>query len=120
MGIGMTDARWGWARLVLIFACGLAGAAGVRYGLIETPQLAWACSGAVHPWWCPVREGLILALRYQAMGALAAFAGFAALFAGQRRAAALAVGLGGAGLLLYAPELAAAGLLAGAFTRLRE
>jgi hypothetical protein len=116
----MTDTQRAWTRLALIFAGGLAAGAVVRSVLIETPQLAWACSGAVHPWWCPLREGLILALRYQAMGALAALAGFAALFSGQWWAAALAVGLGGAGLLLYAPELAATGLLAGAFTRLRD
>ena len=115
----MTDAQRAWTRLALIFAFGLAGGAAVRFAVIETPALAWACGGPTGPWWCPWREGLILMLRYQAIGALAALAGFAALFAGRRRAAKIAVGLGGGGLLLYAPELAAAGLLAGALARLR-
>ena len=116
----MTDAHRTWTRLALIFALGLAAGFAVRHLVIQAPALAWACSGAVHPWWCPWREALILALRYQAVGLVAAVAGFCALFGRRRRAAAVAVGLGGAGLLLYAPELAAAGLLAGALARLRD
>ncbi len=115
----MTDAQRAWMRLALIFVLGLAAGAAVRYMLIETPALAWACSGVDRPGWCLWREGLILTLRYQVVGAAAALAGFIALFAGRRRPAAFAIGAGGAGLLLYAPELAAAGLLAGALARLR-
>ena len=115
----MTDAHRTWTRLALIFAFGIAAGFAVRFLIVETPALAWACGGAMHPWWCVWREALILALRYQAVGGLAAVSGFAALFGGWQRAAAIAVGIGGAGLLLYAPELAAAGVLAGALARVR-
>ncbi|MFO1127467.1 MAG: hypothetical protein U1E66_03400 [Rhodospirillales bacterium] len=115
----MTDTQRAWMRAALILAIGLAVGAAVRFLIVQVPALAWACGGAARPWWCPWREGLILALRYQAMGIVAVVAGAVALFGDRRGMARLAIGLGGAGLLLYAPELAGAGLLAGAMARLR-
>ncbi len=103
------------ALMTLGFLAGIAA----RYLFVQTPELAWACSGADDPWWCALREALIEAFRWQGLGLIAIVAGAIALLrrtqtaAGGHLAAALAMATGAAGLFLYAPELSAAGLLLG-------
>ena len=120
--------RCRWARLARVLGpigLGLAVGLGLRLFVVQSPELAWACAGADDPWWCLPREGLILGFRWQGLGLIAAIAGGLALLrrgataAASRRAADVALIAGGAGLLLYAPELSAAGVLLGALCWLR-
>lgn len=105
---------------------GLAAGFAVRYLLVEAPELAWACGSLDKPWWCGLREGIIAALRWQGLGLLAAIMGAFALLRrplnsfASGKLAGLAILSGAAGLLLYAPELSAAGLLLGSLRLLRS
>lgn len=119
-------------RSVLVFAVtsvvlGFAAGAGIRFLLIQPPELAWACSEAVAPWWCMLREAIIGFCRAQGLGLIAVLAGASALLlramastAIGRQIAGVAIVSGAAGLLLYAPELSAAGLLLGLMRLLRD
>jgi hypothetical protein len=98
----------------------LAIALAVRYLLVETPALAWACqveSGA--PWWCPLRQAAVAVLRSGAPGFLSVAAGLLAILGGGRMVAGVAVIAGAAGLVLYAAGPAALGLVLGAIRAVR-
>lgn len=105
---------------------GLAAGFAVRHLLVQAPELAWACGSLDRPWWCGVREGIIVVFRWQGLGVLATIVGAIALLRWRlgeidgQKLAGLAMVAGAAGLLLYAPELSAAGLLLGAFRLLRS
>ena len=103
-----------------IVAAVMAAAAIVRYGLIEPPHFAWACQSLDAPWWCPLRTGGVASLRFGALGIAALVCGLVALMRAGRRMAWAALGLGAAGLVLYAPELSAGGALLGAMVLLRR
>lgn len=106
-------------RRLALCALGLAAAVAaaafaLRLLLIEPPAFAWACQIAEPPGWCPLRAGAILALRAGLLGVAALAIGLVALFRRHSGAALAAIGLGAAGLVLYAPEPASAGVLLGA------
>ena len=108
------------AQALAIVAAAMAAAAIVRYGLIEPPHFAWACQSLEAPWWCPLRTGGVASLRFGALGIAALLCGLVALMRPGRRMAWAALGLGAAGLVLYAPELSAGGALMGALALLRR
>lgn len=105
---------------LLVAAAAVAAGYGVRLGLIEPPGFAWTCQSISPPWWCPLRAGAIATLRFGALGIAALVSGLIALLRGRRLVALAAVGLGGAGLVLYAPALSAGGALLGAMALLRR
>ena len=92
----------------------------VRFALIEPPHFAWACQSVDAPWWCPLRMAGIASLRFGALGIGALACGLVALLRSEHRMAWAALGLGAAGLVLYAPELSAGGALLGAMVLLRR
>ena len=108
------------AQALAIVAAAMAAAAIVRYGLIEPPHFAWACQSLEAPWWCPLRTGGVAGLRFGALGIAALVCGLFALMRPGPRMAWAALGLGAAGLVLYAPELSAGGALLGALVLLRR
>lgn len=107
-------------RIALAALVTLAGALAVRFGFIETPQLAWACQvEAGAPWWCPLRQGTVFVLRAGVIGIFAACAGIVAIIGGGRIVTGAAVIAGTAGLVLYAAGPAALGLILGGLRALR-
>lgn len=114
------------AIAVGLIGFGLGVGFALRYFLVQAPELAWACGATAKPWWCGLREGVISVFRWQGLGLIAVVAGALALFrrgsaANTRtRAAGVALMTGAAGLLLYAPELSAAGLLLGSLRTARS
>lgn len=89
-------------------------AVALRVFVIEVPELAWACQVQAPPAWCPLRTGAILALRFGILGFAAVAVGITALYRPRPGMAYAAIGLGAAGLVLYAAEAASGGLLLGA------
>jgi hypothetical protein len=97
-----------WLAILAAFAL----AAAARYALIEPEGYGFRCASG-GPWWCAPREALIDAVHSRAIGWLALACGLAA-FAVRHRTAALAAAVAGAaGLVLYNPDLSAAGFALG-------
>lgn len=99
-----------WLGLALAVAVGLVAAALLRYQVLSSRTLNWICEGGAGPWWCGVRRAVNAALYAQGFG----LAGFGlAVYAALRRRSLLvaAGGLSAAGILLWSPEISAAGLL---------
>ena len=92
----------------------------LRVGLVELPRLAWTCQSVAPAWWCPLRFAVVEGLRFGALGFAAFACGLVAILRGGRQTALVAIGLGAAGLVLYAPEPAAGGALLGAMALLRR
>lgn len=109
-----------WFRTLGLAAAGLTLAAALRFLLIEQPEYGWACQSLAQPWWCPVRNVVIVVIRLGLFGFVSLAAGLFALWRAAPVAALLAVATGAAGLLLYVPEPAAGGLLLGALTLRRR
>lgn len=131
----MQTGRYRTAVLVGTVAS-FAAALAVRYGLIEPEALGLACKAAPAPWWCLPREAIIQAFHGGALGLVSLVCGIAAHVpwparggAGLRRLwaaldrprfhAALALGLGAAGLVLYNASLAAVGFTLGLIRAVR-
>ncbi|TAL73645.1 MAG: hypothetical protein EPN56_06435 [Rhodanobacter sp.] len=98
-----------WLAIVLAGT----GATWLRLGLIEQPLLADLCTRAAPPWWCPLRQALVLGFLHGVYGWLALAALALALLRRARGLAALAAALGAFALVLYCPESGAFVLLAG-------
>lgn len=98
-----------WLAIVLVGA----GAAWLRFGLIEQPALADLCTRTAPPWWCPLRQALVLGFLHGVYGYLALAAVALALLRRAPALAALAAALGALALVLYCPESGAFALLAG-------
>jgi hypothetical protein len=109
-----------WRRAALAIAGGLSAAAVVRYGLVQSPEMGWACGRLEPPWWCIPRELLIGFFRWQGVGIAALVLALALLLGDMRRLAPATMALGAAGLILYAPETSAAGLLIALLLSLRD
>jgi hypothetical protein len=107
-------ARWRrtLAPWLLIALTGLA-AAWLRYGLIEPPAMAQACTAAQAPAWCALRQALVLGFLYEIYGAVAILVAVLALLRRARTLAWLAAALGALALQLYNYEPGALALLVG-------
>jgi hypothetical protein len=94
-----------WIAVLAAFAL----AAAARYALIEPEGYGFRCA-AGGPWWCTLRDAIIVAFHSKAIG-WAAFALGAVAFVARQRMLAGAAGVCGAlGLVLYNYELSAVGL----------
>ena len=106
-----TGLLWALALTVLL-------AAGLRHGMMESDLLHTQCATAVEDWRCVVRQWAPQLFMHERIGLTALALGVLALLTRLRPLAALAVLAGGAGLVLYAADFAAVGLLLGLFVRL--
>lgn len=109
----MTRRRLGLAGLWLAILLVGAGATWLRFGLIEQPALADLCTRAAPPWWCALRQMLVLGFLHGVYGGVALAALALALLRRSLVPAALAAALGAFALVLYCPESGAFALLAG-------
>lgn len=94
-------------------------AAWLRYGLIESPQLAPLCVAAQGPWWCDARQWLVLGFLDNVYGITALLAAAWALVVRGALSAWLAAALGLFALVLYGFQTGALALLVGCLCLLR-
>ena len=99
--------------VAVAFALAVAGSVALRYGLMESDALHGVCALANDDWRCLVRRWAPQIFIDHRIGWLALAAGVAAALARSRAMAKLALVGGGAGLVLYSTDHAAAGLLLG-------
>jgi hypothetical protein len=96
----------------IICAAGVLALAFVlRYLWIEPSAMGLACAALPPPWWCAPRTAVILVHQYNGWGLAALAGGIITLLFRWRWAAALGLGAGLLGLVLYNTGLAAVGLL---------
>jgi hypothetical protein len=98
----------------------LALAMAARFLLIEPRAMGLACVEGERPWWCLLRDLLVLVSVNEVWGLAALGAGISGLLARPRWISGLAFGAGLAGLVLYNAGTAAAGLLLGIIGLLRR
>ena len=103
--------------LALVAMGGLS--AWLRYGLIESSQLAQLCDVAGSPLWCTWRQWLVLGFLHNIYGTVALVAAIIAVFSQRLDAAWLAAALGLFALVLYCFQSGAIALLIGALRLLR-
>ena len=101
------------AALLVALALAVAGSVALRYGLMESDALHGVCALANDDWRCLVRRWAPQMFIDHRIGWLALAAGVAAALARSQALAKLALVGGGAGLVLYSTDHAAAGLLLG-------
>ena len=101
------------ATLLVALALAVAGSVALRYGLMESDALHGVCALANDDWRCLVRRWAPQIFIDHRIGWLALVAGVAAALVRSRAMAKLALIGGGAGLVLYSTDHAAAGLLLG-------
>lgn len=99
--------------LIAAFAAAVAASAALRYGLMESDALHGLCAAASDDWRCAARRYVPQLFIDQRIGWLALVAGALAIATRIPALAATAVLSGGAGLILYSADYAAAGLLLG-------
>jgi hypothetical protein len=106
-----------WPTLWVALA--LAAALALRFTVVEPREIGFACQALVPPWWCGVRQVLVLTFQWGAIGGLALVLGALGLINRSRGAALAAMILGAAALTLYNPETGAVGFLLGMLRALR-
>lgn len=93
---------------------GLLGLAlALRYLVIESHWIGQTCEADAAPLWCWPRYAVVQAFRFQVFGLVSLAAALWSHMLGGRRAAAVAIAAGAAGLVLYNAELSALGFLLG-------
>ena len=90
-----------------------------RYLWIEPAVIGRTCNGDEIPWWCWLRQGLILTFAFKGLGYAAVVLGVLAVFSRSRRVAIVGVCVSIAGLVLYCFELSAVGLMLSVLTLAR-
>ena len=90
-----------------------------RYLWIEPAAIGQTCDGDGAPWWCWLRQGLIMTFAFKGLGYAAIVLGVFAVFSRSRRAALMGVCVSIAGLALYCFELSAVGLMLSVLTLAR-
>jgi hypothetical protein len=107
------------ATIAVTVVVAYAGAATLRYGLIEREDLGLLCDSPVAPRWCSLRLLIIKAFLHDAFGLTSV--ALAALAAWRRSAVAavLAVAIGTVGMVLYGFSWSGAGVLGGALVLAR-
>ena len=105
---------FGWPAATLVCLAVAAVAAGLRYGVVESPPLAFRCQESLAtPWWCPLRQLLVELLIGNALGALSVVILAIAFLKKSRSWAVAAVASGTAGLLLLNPDWSAVAFVGG-------
>ena len=112
--------RWRIAQPWLLLALVGVGAAALRHGLIENSAMGQLCGAADNPWWCTVRQWLVLGFLHDIYGIAALIAAAAALLRRSAGLAWLAAALGAFALELYCFEAGALALLIGCLRLLRR
>ena len=112
--------RWRTALPWLLLALVGVGAAVLRYGLIESSAMGQLCGAANGPWWCSVRQWLVLGFLHDIYAIAALIAAAAALLRASAWLAWLAAALGVFALELYCFEAGALALLIGCLRLLRR
>lgn len=103
----------------LLVALAGAGAAWLRYGLIEPPAMAELCTAAQAPAWCALRQALVDGFLHDAYGIAAVAAAALSLLRRSRTLAWLAAALGAFALQFYNYEPGALALLVGCLRLVR-
>lgn len=98
-----------WLLIALVGA----GAAWLRYGLIEPHAVANRCTAAQAPAWCALRQALVLGFLHEVYGIAALIAAALSLLRRSRALAWLAAALGAFALQFFNYEAGALALLAG-------
>jgi hypothetical protein len=98
-----------WLLVALVGA----GAAWLRYGLIEPHAIAERCVAAQPPAWCALRQALVTGFLHDAYGIVAIAIAMVSLLRRSHALACLAAALGALALQLYNYEPGALALLAG-------
>lgn len=116
-----TSGRWlrnalPWLLLAMVGG----GAAALRYGLIESSAMGQLCGATEGPWWCTVRQWLVLGFLHDLYGIAALIAAAAALLRSSAWLAWAAAALGVFALELYCFEAGALALLIGCLRLLRR
>lgn len=109
--------RLAWPWLLVLLAA--AAAAWLRYGLIESSAIGQQCSSGHGPWWCDVRQYLVLGFLNHVYGVTALVIAIAALGSKRWWLACLATALGAFALQLYCVETGALAWLIGSLRLLR-
>ncbi|MBD8874235.1 hypothetical protein [Rhodanobacter sp. DHB23] len=97
----------------LLVALAGAGAAWLRYGLIEPAAMAERCTAAQAPAWCALRQALVTGFLHDAYGIAAVVVAALSLLRRSRTLAWLAAALGAFALQFYNYEPGALALLVG-------
>ena len=96
----------------LLFAAALwAVAYALRQTIIEPSAASLACGSDAPPWWCPVRQAILVGQSDELWGIAAFVAGLLAVLRGGWWAAALAAGLSLTAIVNYNVEMGALALV---------
>ncbi|HKO87150.1 MAG TPA: hypothetical protein VJU83_01385 [Burkholderiales bacterium] len=90
-----------------------------RYAFIQPAPIGALCASAMTPWWCGLRQALIMTFATQGLGFAALILGVLAVFSRSRRVSLLGVCVGLFGLVLYCYEMSAVGLTLSVLTLAR-
>lgn len=112
----------GWSRkaipwLLLIVVAVLSAA--LRYGLVEPSAIVQLCVNSPAPWWCSVRQWIVLGFLGNGFGIVSLIAAALSLVWKQPWAAWLAAAMGLFALNMYCFEAGALALLIGCLRLLR-
>jgi len=105
-----------WLALLVVGA----GAATLRYGLVESSAVGQLCASAHAPAWCTARLWLVLGFLRGIYGIVALVVAVLALLGRRAWLAWLAAALGVFALLLYCVEAGALAVLVGCLRLLRQ
>jgi hypothetical protein len=100
-------------KLLWALSAAVIASIAVRYALMESDALHAVCAAAGHDWRCVLRRWLPQLFIDQRIGWLALAAGLLSILTRHIALARVAIVSGGAGLILYSADYAAAGLLLG-------
>lgn len=111
-----------WPRVLLpwlgVLVVGLLAMA-LRLSFIEPPAVAHRCAAALPPWWCALRQQLVVGFLTDAYGYVALAVAAIALVWRRAWLAWLAAALGAFALQMYCYEAGALALLVGSLRLLR-
>lgn len=113
----MTPSRW---RALAWALAGIGFGLAYRYLVVQQHWIGHICDPGTGPWWCHVRQAVILFFQASGFGILALIGGVIALFLGYPAMIALALFAGSAGLVLYNAETAGMGFVLGLIAALRQ
>lgn len=110
----VAEPAWPRARLNawIYFAAGVLAVALIfRYAMIEPHWIGIACGSDDVPWWCDIRQGIVMMHVYMAWGLLGLAGGALSFIFGWLWAVRLGLAMSLMGLVLYNADYASIGLL---------
>jgi hypothetical protein len=110
----VAETSWPRSRILYWLAVGagiLAVALLLRYVVIEPHEIGMACADDGGPWWCAVRQAIVMMHIWKAWGGLGLAGGLLAIAFGWRWAIGLGLSMSLMGLVLYNSDFAAPGLM---------